>query len=335
VRARIAAIALFILLATPFWISRSSPPAYAADARLEWQFLENLNAARAGARLPPLAMSRDVQSVARGWSDYLAATDSLGHNPNAWGQIAAAAPSWLGMGENVASGWSVGGIHQGLMASTSHRNQILGNYNYVGIGVTVRGGKLYVTQDFVRTSGGLATVGAPDLSAVSDGDLVRNPVSGAVFLVEGGAKFWIRSEAAFYEAGYSWASVRDVPPWVIDAIPNTPRDGALLVQRGDPRVYLVQAGAKFWIDSPGEFSAMGFTGRVVGVVPPGALDQVPNVPRDGSLLVERADPRVFVIKGGGKAWIPDPATFNARGYNWAAVRTVPARSLASLPNVAL
>ena len=186
-RTRLAMLTVIGLLLGPLLLVRLAPPAQASDSWVEWQFLGSLNASRSAAGLPPLTMSPDLQAISRAWSDQLAATSSLGHNPIAWGQIMAAVPSWRAMGENVASGWSVPAIHQGLMGSASHRNQILGNYNYVGIGVTVSGGMIYVTQDFVRSSTALAAAAVPDFSATSDGDLVRNPTSGAVYLVEGGA----------------------------------------------------------------------------------------------------------------------------------------------------
>lgn len=332
-RARIWIAAVLALLLSGLAVVSFTQPAQAEDSWIEWQMLGYVNRSRAGAGLPPLSMSRDVQGIARGWSDYLAATDSLWHNPNAWGQIASVAPSWTAMGENVGWGWNTADIHNALMASSVHRNQILGSYNNVGIGVTVRNGKIYVTEDFVRTSGSLSAASAPNFSVASDGDLVRNPVGGAVYLVEGGAKFWFRDAASFWNAGYSWSSVRDLSPTVLNAVPSIPLPGTLLAQRGDFRVFVVQAGAKFWIPSSYEFGAMGYDPNAVAVVPSGSLAQIPDVPRDGSLLTQRGDPRIFVIRGGRKAWIPSPDAFTRAGYSWSSVITVPAGSLSALPDV--
>ncbi len=230
-RARIWIAAVLALLLSGLAVVSFTPPAQAEDSWIEWQILGYVNRSRAGAGLPPLSMSRDVQGIARGWSDYLAATGSLWHNPNAWGQIASVAPSWTAMGENVGWGWNTADIHNALMASSVHRNQILGSYNNVGIGVTVRNGKIYVTEDFVRTSGSLSAASAPNFSVTSDGDLVRNPVGGAVYLVEGGAKFWFRDAASFWNAGYSWSSVRDLSPTFLNAVPSIPRDPAPSLHR--------------------------------------------------------------------------------------------------------
>lgn len=332
-RTRIAMVTALVVLLSTLAMTSSATPAHAEDRWIEWQMLSYLNGARGGAGLPPLTMSRDIQAGAQAWSDQMAAANSLGHNPNAWGQIGAAAPQWTAMGENVGTGWNVAEIHNALMASPSHRNQILGNYNYVGIGATVRDGRVFLTQDFVRNDGWLPPAAVPDFSQASDNDLVRNPASGAVYLIEGGAKFWIRDPAAFAAAGYSWASVRDLSPRVLDAVPDTPRDGSLLAQRGDNSVFLIQGGAKFWVPSPYEFDALGLNWNAVQIVPSGGMGQVPDVPRDGALLAQRGDPRVFLIRGDAKAWIPDEATFERAGYNWSWVGIVPAGSLDWLRDV--
>lgn len=332
-RARISVAVVFALLLSGLGVMSFTPPALAEDSWIEWQMLGYVNRSRGGAGLPPLSMSRDVQGIARGWSDFLAATDSLSHNPYSWDQIASVAPNWSAMGENVGSGFNTVDIHNAFMGSAVHRNQILGNYTNVGIGVTVRNGKIYVTEDFVRSSSSLSAAAAPNFSVATDGDLVRNPTGGAVYLVEGGAKFWFRDAASFWDAGYNWSSVRDLSPAVLNAIPNTPRPGTLLAQRGDYRVFVVQAGAKFWVPSSYEFGALGYDPNGVAIVPANSLVQIPNVPRDGSLLTQWGDPRIFVIRGGKKAWIPSPTAFERAGYSWWSVITVPSGSLAGLPDV--
>lgn len=277
-RARIAAAAIVALLVT-FLVTATSPSRLRAEDRwIEWQVLGLINHTRAGAGLPALSMSRDLQGMARGWSDHMAWHNYVAHNPNAWNGISAAAPQWRAMGENVGAGWSVGEIHNALMASPSHRGQILGRYNYVGIGATVRGGRIYLTQDFVLNNGWLAASAVPDFSQASDGDLIRNPANGGVYLVQGGAKFWVRDEATFWHAGYSWSSVRDLSPWVVDAVPNVPREGALLAQVGDARVYVIRGGAKALIPDAATFERAGYHWDWIRYVPPGSLDGIREVP---------------------------------------------------------
>jgi surface antigen len=52
---------------------------------------------------------------------------------------------------------------------------------------------------------------------------------------------------------------------------------------------------------------------------------------EGSLLRARGDAAVYVIEGGVRRGVPDPETFNARGYRWNRVREVSAQELASIP----
>ncbi len=78
---------------------------------------------------------------------------------------------------------------------------------------------------------------------------------------------------------------------------------------------------------------MGCDPNAGAIVPSGSLAQIPDVPRDGSLLTQRGDPRIFVIRGGRKAWIPSPDAFTRAGYSWSSVITVPAGSLSALPDV--
>jgi hypothetical protein len=40
---------------------------------------------------------------------------------------------------------------------------------------------------------------------------------------------------------------------------------------------------------------------------------------DGTLLYGPPDPKIYVIQGGARHWIPNPQTFNADGYNWSAI----------------
>ena len=62
---------------------------------------------------------------------------------------AAAGPGWSGIAENVGKGSSPTSLHNAFMASPGHKANILGDYNYVGIGTDTSGGSLYVTVVFV------------------------------------------------------------------------------------------------------------------------------------------------------------------------------------------
>lgn len=60
-------------------------------------------------------------------------------------------PPWSGVGENVGSGPSVSAIFGALVASPTHLNNIVGNYDYLGVGVWVdSNGTLWTTHIFAR-----------------------------------------------------------------------------------------------------------------------------------------------------------------------------------------
>lgn len=120
-----------------------------ADAGEENQFLAEINASRASAGLAPLAMSGGLQTYARSHSVDMANANTVYHSTGA--QLAAAAGSgWTNLGENVGRGPSVSALHSAFMGSSGHKANILGDYNYVGIGTTTKDGYIYVTAVFMK-----------------------------------------------------------------------------------------------------------------------------------------------------------------------------------------
>ncbi|MET0741364.1 MAG: CAP domain-containing protein [Candidatus Nanopelagicales bacterium] len=105
-----------------------------------------VNGERAAGGLAPVSVRGDLSSVALGWSQHMAETGQLAHNPNVFGQIT----GYLTAGENVGYGPSVERIHQAFMESSPHRTAILnGAYTEIGVGVAVDGrGVVWVTQVF-------------------------------------------------------------------------------------------------------------------------------------------------------------------------------------------
>jgi hypothetical protein len=130
----------------------------AADAGEENAFLSAINSSRSAAGLPPLSMSSGLQTYARSHSADMAASNSIYHSTS--GQLAAAAGSgWTNLGENVGRGPGVTALHNAFMGSSGHKANILGDYNYVGIGTTTADGYIYVTAVFMKK--GTTTAAAP------------------------------------------------------------------------------------------------------------------------------------------------------------------------------
>jgi hypothetical protein len=140
-------------------------PAAAASPTDEQGFVDKINQERTSRGLRPLIFDTQIRDVARAWSDQMASSGNFVHNPNYSKQIPA---GWSRAGENIAwgSGTSatVAVLHQSLMNSPGHRDNILGDFTRVGVGVTVSGGKMWVTEDFAKyandpvpSSGGTTT----------------------------------------------------------------------------------------------------------------------------------------------------------------------------------
>ncbi len=133
-----------------------SPPAAKASPANpqwdEWDSLNLINRERRAAGLRPLAMVPQARDVARDWSAAMRNADVLSHNPDVFSVLRALYPSYQKIGENVGVGGSVTTLHTAFMNSTGHRSNILGDYQYAGVGVVWAATKMWVTVDFVKSS---------------------------------------------------------------------------------------------------------------------------------------------------------------------------------------
>lgn len=112
----------------------------------------------------PLVMLPDISELAQSWTDSMATTGVMKHNPD----YADGVCCWVAVAENV--GWTtlqsesemyeaLDRLHQGFMDSLLHRVNILGDYTDIGIGLTVSdtcpegvtsNQCLWITQNFRR-----------------------------------------------------------------------------------------------------------------------------------------------------------------------------------------
>ena len=118
-----------------------------AQAGTEGAFLSKINASRAAAGLAPVSVHSDPTPDARTHSAEMMAAGDIYHTS----PLSAVASGWEALAENVGAGPSVDSLHAAFMASSGHRRNILGDYNYVGIGVSQsESGQLWVTVIFMR-----------------------------------------------------------------------------------------------------------------------------------------------------------------------------------------
>jgi hypothetical protein len=138
----------------------TAAPALAAP---EGQFVSKINATRAANGLEPLEVYWDLADDAEAHSKTMMAQDDLHHNPN----LAGVTSGWSALAENVGVGPDVARLHTAFMESDGHRRNILGNYNYVGVGVVRESDtKIWVTVVFMQGPDGL--VSPPDAPPADD-----------------------------------------------------------------------------------------------------------------------------------------------------------------------
>jgi hypothetical protein len=134
-----------LLTTSALTIALLAPPVSAADP--EGEILSLMNAARAGAGLSPVTLHSDLIDDALDWSQQMEQDGTLSHNPD----LSSVTTDWDKLGENVGVGTSAQALHDAFMASSSHRGNILGDYDYVGIAVVEETPtKLWVTVVFMK-----------------------------------------------------------------------------------------------------------------------------------------------------------------------------------------
>ena len=144
-RARLAAWLAMVAALCGALLAASAFPARAQVPDVEAAFVARIAAERAAAGRSPLSVADDLVAVARRHSATMAAENRLYHNPALGTQVV----NWLKVGENVGTGGTVDNIHAALMASPTHRDEILGSsFTQVGVGVATANGALWVTQVF-------------------------------------------------------------------------------------------------------------------------------------------------------------------------------------------
>ena len=121
-----------------------------ADSGSESEFVSLINSTRANNGLGGLQVDGGLQSHARNHTAAMIANGDIFHSSSA--ELAAAAGSgWSRVGENVGRGQSPSSLHTAFMNSSGHAANVLGDYNYVGVGTdTAADGALYVTVVFMK-----------------------------------------------------------------------------------------------------------------------------------------------------------------------------------------
>ena len=154
--ARRVVTCLIVVVATLLSLLMASPvqAATSEEQVAEQDFHALVNVERAKKGLGALRMRTEIVAVARDHSARMATDRELFHNPRYPEQIT----GWQRLSENVGYGPTVDRIHRALMESEGHRRNILDDrVTEVGIGVVIRDGRVWVTQNFRRPASSVTT----------------------------------------------------------------------------------------------------------------------------------------------------------------------------------
>jgi Cysteine-rich secretory protein family len=139
-----------------------SPPAAGSSApaedRMARAIFDRVNDERAERGLEPVAWNDELASVARNWSEQMAADGQLRHQDVRQVLDQEALAGFSGLGENIFRSTGpvpAGTIHAGWMRSADHRVNVLNpGWNRLGVGVhCAEDGSVWATQEFGRTAG--------------------------------------------------------------------------------------------------------------------------------------------------------------------------------------
>lgn len=173
-RPRILFFALFLL--APLLAGSAASSGATSPETDEFAFLQSANDARSAARLAPLKMSTSLVEYARSHSARMRDAGGIFHTEDLAVVANQRVPKWQRAGENVGMGGSVESLHTALMNSPGHRANILGDYNYVGLGVVHTSGKMYVTQFFAKTPADLPVSAGQNTSPFGSLDVVSRSI---------------------------------------------------------------------------------------------------------------------------------------------------------------
>jgi hypothetical protein len=107
---------------------------------------------------------------------------------------------------------------------------------------------------------------------LSDGGVYREKSSAPVFVIYGGAKFFIPNPEVLQRLYGGWGAVVVVDDNVLNDIPTTPRDGTILKEENDPVVWRIENGIRRHITTPQVLERFGGW-SVVRQVPDGSMSR--------------------------------------------------------------
>ena len=166
------------------------------------------------------------------------------------------------------------------------------------------------------------------------GDLVRDPLTGRVFVIADGQRRYIPDPTTQLLLGLAGPAPLVLTGPEMTRYPEGPAlptlaNGAI-VQASNGPIYVIVDGKRMWIRSLADFASGGYRWEQVTSVEDRMGRSIPLRPEEG-LLVKGGGDRVFLVSGGRKQWISTAEAFVARGYDWSQVHFVTEATLQLLP----
>lgn len=151
-----------------------STGARGAISGAESTLVDLTNGARGANGKAPVREYWDLSDDARAHSEAMRSRGEVFHNPD----LGSATTGWSALAENVGVGANAEGVFNAFMGSPDNRANILGDYDYVGVGVADDNGKVWVTMIFMHADG-------PVVIDIGD-SVFRDDV---LWLTNGGSRF--------------------------------------------------------------------------------------------------------------------------------------------------
>lgn len=155
--ALVTALLAAVLAASP---ANASPASPTADAQA---FVAQINGIRAANGVPPLAVDPLLSAAAAAWTDTMAGSNDISHNPNLANAVDA---PWIALGENVGVGTDEPTLFQAFVDSPTHFANLV-DPDYTSLGVAVRwgpDGRMYTTHLFMAVEAPAAAATAASVS---------------------------------------------------------------------------------------------------------------------------------------------------------------------------
>jgi uncharacterized protein YkwD len=121
-----------------------------------------ISQARRGHHHGPVGRHPALEKLAQRQAVRMRDARTIFHNTHIGADLSKLAPDWTVVGENVGMGPTVVDIEDAFMHSATHKHNILGRYNAVGVAVARDAdGRRYVAQVFAHLDMAVAEDGTP------------------------------------------------------------------------------------------------------------------------------------------------------------------------------